>query len=573
MYPLTIAMKLHFNNSTISFSIALFFTLSAVHGQTHSVGLRSYEPSLSMDGYNLFFPTHQGTVYLVDNCGEVVHTWPDASGFEPGQAIKLMEDGSIFIAKGRVNQSNAWIQGGGGGEKIEHRDWDNNLLWTYTYNDSTHRMHHDFAVLPNGNVILIAWERIPGADVLAAGRNPSLLADGELWPDHLIEVQPIGADSGAIVWEWHAWDHIIQDYDNSKPNYGNVASYPERIDLNYSTNNFADWHHMNTIDYHPGYDLIMLSVPVFNEVWIIDHGTTTSEAAGHTGGQCGRGGDLVFRWGNPAAYRQGDTTDQMLFFQHDSHWMDMELSPSDPDYGKIMIFNNRSMPNGSTVCVIDPVFDTLTHSYPMSGNRWLPAGFDWNYSTPNPAYIHSVVVSSAQRLPNGNTLIFAGRQGYGLEITPSGQFAWEYIVPFNLGWPVNQGDVVAPSGNLTFRMKRYSPDWPGFTGRTLTPQGYIELNPDTHFCANILTQEVYPTSGEISVYPNPTAGECTLSLSGNKQLMRIELLDIQGRLVETYNANATAVQTISLQHLLPGMYLLRITDADGNIIVREVIRQ
>ncbi len=117
------------------------------------------------------------------------------------------------------------------------------------------------------------------------------------------------------MWEWHVWDHLIQDFDDKKANYGNVGMHPERVDLNYAKNGNADWLHFNSLDYHPGLDQILVSSPFFNEIWVIDHSTTTAEAAGSQGGLRGRGGDLIYRWGNPAAYRAG--TAEEIFGQID----------------------------------------------------------------------------------------------------------------------------------------------------------------------------------------------------------------------------------------------------------------
>ena len=104
-------------------------------------------------------------------------------------------------------------------------------------------------------------------------------------------------------------DHLIQDFDASKANYGEVAEHPELIDLNFrlsETTNYrdpSDWIHSNGIDYNPELDQIVLSPSNFSEVWIIDHSTTRTEAAGSNGGNSGKGGDLLYRWGNPRAYR------------------------------------------------------------------------------------------------------------------------------------------------------------------------------------------------------------------------------------------------------------------------------
>src|SRR5438105_1843047 len=88
--------------------------------------------------------------------------------------------------------------------------------------------------LPNGNVLLIVWDRIMTEEAIAAGRRPEMTGDKHLLPDSLIEIKPTGKTTGEIVWEWHVWDHLIQDIDKSKPNYGEIAEHPELIDINYS---------------------------------------------------------------------------------------------------------------------------------------------------------------------------------------------------------------------------------------------------------------------------------------------------------------------------------------------------
>lgn len=473
--------------------------------QSHTLGILSYQPSKSFEGYNLFFPKLQGTVWLTDNCGEIIHKWPDPI-YQPGEAVYLMDDGTLFAAKGRDLLSNPVIHSGGGGEKVEHRDWDNTLLWTYTYNDSTVRMHHDFTVMPNGNVLLIAWEVKDKAACISAGRDTNKLSDERLFPDHLVEVRPLGPDNGVIVWQWHAWDHLVQDFDSTKANFGVVADHPELIDLNFvQLGTYADWMHSNTVRYHPGFDQIMLSVASFSEVWIIDHSTSVAEAASHSGGKAGKGGDLLYRWGNPQAYQQGDSTDQMLGVQHTPHWLTLSTDQSDPLYGKVLLFNNRKPDDLSSVGEFTLPFDTNTWSYAIAGGRYLPTGFDWVYTTPDRAVMNSAVVSNAQLLPNGNTLICACRSGYAFEIDSTEAVVWEYKIPFYMGMPASQGTVLPLSSNLTFRLERYPPDFPAFTGKDMSPKGYIEFNPDTVFCDSVLTHISSPALPRSGVYPVPAS--------------------------------------------------------------------
>src|SRR5262249_17725952 len=106
----------------------------------------------------------------------------------------------------------------------------------------------------------------------------------------------------------------------------------------------ADWLHCNSLSYNAEFDQIMVSSPEFNEIWIIDHSTTTAEAASHAGGRSGKGGDLLYRWGNPRAYRAGTVKDQRLFYQHNAQWIPRGF----PGEGHLLVFNNgRRRPGGA----------------------------------------------------------------------------------------------------------------------------------------------------------------------------------------------------------------------------------
>lgn len=543
----------------------IFITIHQFQFSQNTVGLLSYIPEKTQDGYLLLYPQNQGTAFLINNCGEVVHKWIDNSA-GPSNSASLMEDGTIWQLKMDNGYTNPYITGGGGGQKIEHRDWDNNLLWRYEYSDSTHRMHHNFVILPNGNVVIIAWERKSYSESIASGRDSSLLPDGEVWPDHLLEIQPISIDSGIIVWEWHAWDHLIQDVNSSLPNYGVVADHPELININYTNGTgFSDWTHFNAIDYNTELDQLIVSCPTFNEIWIIDHSTTTAEAASHSGGLSGKGGDLLFRWGNPAAYNQGDSTDRMLGFQHDIHWMDKELPINHPDRKKLMLFNNRRFPGVSNANIIAPVFDTINWEYQKTGNVYLPTDFEYSYTTPNPSDMFCAVVSSAHRLPNGNTLICTGRKGYTLEVDSLGEIVWEYKTPLLAGNPVTQGTTIPLSGNFTFRTQKYSSDWPGFIGHDLSPLGYIELNPDTNFCRTILSNEIIHTK-EISIYPNP-ANEF-LSIKGFDQgaIIDVQISDMMGKVVLSKKYLNLDEIILNVSDLSKGIYFIKTTNFSSRFI-------
>lgn len=520
-----------------------------------TVGLLSFDEG-AYEGYNLFFPHNQGNVYLIDNCGQIVKMWEDEV-YKPGNSVYLSEDGLLYSCKGQGALSNEWIHAGGGGEKIEIRNMADDILWDWAFNDSLHRIHHDIAVMPNGNILAIAWERKFNDQCIQAGRPADALPEDELWPEMIIEIEPIYPDSANIVWEWHSWDHLVQDTSEELDNFGDVTD-PHLININFTSDSTADWHHSNAIDFNADLDQIMLSIPEFNELWVIDHSTTTNQAAGHTGGLAGRGGDLLYRWGNPATYGQGTDDNQKLFFQHDTHWIDQQLTSANADYGKIMVFNNRFGDDFSTVEIIAPNWDGYKGGYVMTDNVFEPSDYDWHYQRPDSTAMHSTGLSSAQRLKNGNTLICVGRYGYTFEIDEDEEIVWEYKTPLNGGLPVSQGSVLGINNNLTFQLNRYGVDFPGFDGVDLTPLGYIELEPDTTFCG-VIDNISEISIAQIPLFPNPV--ENKLYFSGSdflQETVAVEIHSLTGQLIRSEQTTLQIMNSLEVSDLSSGMYLVRI---------------
>lgn len=538
--------------------ISITLLLSTL-GFSQTVGLLSFDEG-AYEGYNLFFPHNQGNVYLLDNCGQIVKMWED-DGYKPGNSVYLNEEGLLYACKGLGAASNEWIHAGGGGEKIEIRTMDDEILWDWALNDSLNRLHHDIAVMPNGNILAIAWERKLFDECVQAGRPGDALPQGELWPEKVIEIEPIYPDGANIVWEWHAWDHLVQDTSDGLDNYGDVND-PRLININFTPDSTADWHHSNAIDYNADLDQIMLSIPKFNELWVIDHSTTTSQAAGSTGGLAGHGGDLLYRWGNPATYGMGTDDNQKFFFQHDTHWIDQQLTGASADYGKIMVFNNRYGSDFSTVEIISPNWDGYKSGYVMSDGVFEPTDYSWHYQRPDSTAMYSTGLSSAQRLANGNTLICVGRYGYTFEIDEDEEIVWEYKTPLNAGTAVGQGTELSINNNLTFQLNRYGVDFPGFDGVDLTPLGYIELNPDTAFCPGIIDNVSEIELASIPVYPNPVEDKLFYSGQGLEfENVVVEILSLSGQLIRSERVVLQTLNSLEVEDLSTGLYLVRIVAA------------
>ena len=410
----------------------------------------------AFDGYTLFAPMRSHITYLINNSGEIIQIWD--SNYLPGDAVYLLENG-ILLHTAFAGFNPTFMAGGIGGH-VELLDINSNVLWEFRYSNDQYCLHHDVEMLPNGNILMIAWEYKTYAESIAAGRNPDLLFSGEMWPDHIIEVEPTGTSGGNIVWEWHVWDHLIQDYDPSKDNYGVVADHPELIDINFmSQGTSEDWNHINAIDYNEEFDQILLTSAGQNEIWVIDHSTTTEEAAGHTGGTSGKGGDLLYRWGNPMAYQAGDAGDKKFFFHHDARWVE----PGYPGEGHITVFHNgyhRPGEDYSEVFELVPPVDIDGNYYLEPGSAFGPEEPLWIYKAENPPDFFANGQSGAERLPNGNTLI-CDSKGVFFEVTPDNKIVWFYSNLFG--------------GGGVFKINFYPPDYPGIQSVSLSQQNTYSL--------------------------------------------------------------------------------------------------
>jgi hypothetical protein len=436
---------------------------------------------IGFQGYTLVFPLQSTKTFLIDMQGKVVRTWQ--SRYAARQDAYLLENGHL-LRSAKLSDFEALFAGAAQGGRVQEFTWDGKLVWNFKFHNEKQLQHHAITPMPNGNVLLIVWERKTAKEAIEAGVKPALAGNTDMLADSIIEVKPKGLNGGEIVWEWHLWDHLVQDHDRSRANFGDVAAHPELVDANAGRNAmagfanlarfvnpparkaepkkpdakndaldklkgigyvgasggrkfagfFPDWTHVNAVSYNAQLDQIMLSPREFNEVWIIDHSTTKAEATGHTGGRSGRGGDLLYRWGNPRASRAGTGADQRLFSQHDAQWIPVGL----PGAGHLLVFNNGGgRPDGSYSSVDEVVLPVRADgSYERKpGRAYGPDKPIWSYTAANKVEFFAPLMSGAQRLPNGNTLICTGFSGTIFEVTPEKEIVWDFINPAKAAQP------------------------------------------------------------------------------------------------------------------------------------------
>ena len=445
------------------------------------MGLTPHEDALT-PGYILIAPLKSKTTFLIEKTSKkVAHKWESSE--LPGNSVYLMDDGDLL--RTTAPGGNEVFKGGGAGGGVQRISWEGDLIWELDWSDDTRLSHHDIEPLPNGNLLLISWEHKTAEEAFEAGRDPEYINDSGIWPDYVVEVKPpvgLEANAGEIVWEWHAWDHLVQERAPSKANYGKVAELPGRIAINgdltiktaaqlareaeleeemkglgyigddsgddgndgksqevpgakpdtQGRQKGGDWLHTNGIDYDPIHDLIVISSRVFSEVWIIDHSTTTEEARTSEGGRFGKGGDLLWRWGNPSRYGAGDAGDQTLFKQHDPSF----IPEGSPGAGNLLIYNNgEGRPSGaySSIVELELPLNEEGDAFPRFTDAFGPVQPAWEVGAkeggPKLSFFSSFI-SGAERLTTGNTLICVGASGRILEVTQEGELVWEYV------WPV-----------------------------------------------------------------------------------------------------------------------------------------
>jgi hypothetical protein len=353
--------------------------------------------------------------------------------------------------------------------------------------------------MPNGHILAIAYEAKSYDQAIAMGRKPEKTPKDGPWLEKIIEIVPEGKKGGKIVWEWHLKDHLIQDFDSKKSNYGKPAEHPELLDVNMGPklppaisqdsvetlqakgmegpnatagNLGADIFHFNAIKYNADLDQIAFSSPNLSEIFIIDHSTTTQQAATHKGGRWGKGGDFLYRWGNPKNYQRGDSTNEQLFGQHDVRW----IPKGYPGESDLTVYNNDipymgdSM-NYSMIFEIKPPTDSKGNYYLEANKTFGPEKPVWTYMSPDTISFHGSFISGAERLKSGNTFINEGPKARFFEVTPDGKIVWEYLNPYRGNITETNGDPtpLMPMTYFAFRANFIAADHPGLANKKLEP--------------------------------------------------------------------------------------------------------
>lgn len=531
--------------------------------------------------YTLYSVQNSTTTYLIDTNSVVYHTWTHTSANKTGYSSYLTPGGILVRT---VAISGTSFTGGGITGKVQKVDWNGNILWDYTYSTSAYCMHHDICPMPNGNVLLISYELKTAAEVTAAGCSSSIV----MWPDKIVEVQPTGTTTGTIVWEWHAWDHLVQNVNASAANYqSSVVNHPELLNINYNPQ--KEWMHMNGIDYNPILDQVTFSCHNLSEMYVIDHSTTTAEAAGHSGGNAGKGGDILYRWGHPAVYSASGT--QILNVVHDAHW----IPEGSPNAGRLVGFNNQGI-SSSQSCIDQfmPPYDGYNYSL-TAGSAYAPATYDARQAAGG----YSSNMGNSLQLPNGNMLVCIATAGIIKEFGPTGTLLWSktatgtvpqahrydscYVANAAPALPLisESAGVLSATPATTYQWYINGTLLAGETGQTYTPSQsgiYVVRITDDNGCVYEYSagyHYTYAATGitavamqnSISVFPNPSGGIFTISDQAIRtQEYEVNVCDAFGRLLLQQKDQ----NTIDLSAYSNGIYFVSIVSPLTGTVSKKI---
>ncbi len=528
-----------------------YFFLSTIFFGQETLGLLQNETS-AFDGYTLFTPEKDTSVYLINNCGNVINTWTFSDN--PALTCYLLENGNLLRA---------------GKQNLEIRDWDDNLVWQFNLSTINLKQHHDIEPLPNGNILCLIKEVVSEAEQINLGKNPDLV-DGDFRSEKIIEFQPVGIDQINIVWEWRFLDHIIQDFDSNAANYGDVAAHPELLDFNYEDYNMihSDWIHMNSVAYNADLDHIIMSAKSLGEIYIIDHSTTTAEASGQTGGNSGNGGDFLWRWGNPEVYRQGLPSDRKLYEQHDAKW----VTNGYLNEGKISIFNNDQdgTQTHSSIHLITPELDT-NNNYQLVNNTYLPSDYFWSWSgNILGETVLELKKSGVQSLPNGNMIFCETSKGRLTELDLDNNVAWMYRNPAGseiYNQYATDSEIVGD--NSMFRGEKYPKDYTAFIGRDVTPGSIIEdINNNSEQCNINLSITNVTHIEEISIN-NPIYNN-TVHFHQSLESTNITIYDVTGKLLNKFQSFYG--KNLNISYLNTGLYFLKIEKGSKQQVFKIIVQ-
>lgn len=357
---------------------------------TEIAGVTLYLPDRSWRGYNLHCLRTEAVAILMDMDGNEVHRWsddtdPDRGGWPHGI---ILENGDLITYRQDLG--------------MLRLDWDSNILWQVNLG-----VHHEICPLPDGSFYVLARRtRRHRGLVLRISDIVRVDEDGRkmvVWSafERLDDIKR-ALDTRSFL------DTVLDSLEEAGENISELDTLPAAVHRAKTAGRpIYDYFHMNTISILP------------------------RTPAGERDNRFRAGNILTcFRNVNQIAVLDQDTM-EILWAWGEGHLQWPHHPTMQPD-GKILIFDNGTLRGFTRVIEFDPITGEI----------------EWQYTGDPPGSFFTPTRGSAQRLPNGNTLICEGDKGRCFEITRDGEVVWEWYNP----------DIEEERRVQTYRMMRYPPE-------------------------------------------------------------------------------------------------------------------
>lgn len=493
-------------------TVSRFLTLA----MTGIMTLTMHLTAQTFDGYTFVYSGKKAYLYDMDRT--LIHTW--TSQYSIVGCCDLLRDSSIIVASS--SRSCDWS---GGMLALTHGhfqiiNWEDEVTWDYQYCSEDYMPHHDMEPVYRTN---------------DPAEKPTFLIPcySSIWGDKIVELRPTGATTAEVIWEWVAINHTCES---------NCTDKPEVFDKSKGGkgcfNNTSDAMHVNSVSYNRRLDQLVVSNKGFNEMIIIDHSTTTEEARTTSGGRYGKGGSILYRWGNPKNYLSSGTEE--LDGQHGCCWvhdtMPGTILPI-PGAGNFLAVDN----GGRRVLEIECP-GNRDGVYPRnSGQPFEPSELKWEYA-PNGLQGNE---GSIQKLPNGNYLICTGGAGgFGKTTFGGGGFFSGSRI-----YEVTEGkDTVWSLSDFGTSCEGYRFAYGYLGGSTKTTR----------------TKNAAVTALKMNVSVAKGSGRVHISVKNAARDARVSLFSADGRAI-VKNLAPVRTNTWEPGSLTAGLYFVRINSA-GNVI-------
>jgi hypothetical protein len=420
-------------------AVVLGLAVAFTRAQTvYPTGTTIYDPDRAWNGYTVLSPLQTPAVLVIDMNGNVVKRWENFNNSAGGPA-RVLPGGVVVAAAGARPPYQESLE-------LVQRDFAGKDMWTFSRAEEiktregnaiwSARQHHDWQ-RDNFPAGYYSPDYTPPTDggttlILAhADRKQPNVADVPLEDDRLMEV----SWKGEIVWDWLASDHI--DELGFAPDARQVIKAAGAFN---KARGSYDWLHINSATYLGPNRWFDQGDQRFAPNHVIISSREASLLA-----IVGREGKIVWRLGPDFSASSELRAIRQIIGQHHAHFIPKGL----PGAGNLLVFDNGG---SSGYGFASPIAPEGRGAFQRAGSRVLeinPVTLElvWSYQN---ARFFSTNISSAQRLPNGNTLITAGAGGRMFEVTVKGEIVWEYMYPQFAG---------ANASNAVYRSYRIPYGW------------------------------------------------------------------------------------------------------------------